>query len=226
MRMLKRILDGRTEVAGQLGCFGLGAWWTAAFSAAERQHMQAVFAVDDPRESNSLARGDRSSSFASAASLLSALADRLAARPEDRALACRVLAKAEERALAEEDVLGLFSTYHQMIRLHCRWKEQFSDALDLAFAACHKQIRLAPRATEAFRRKAPSSALPTHLGYLQAANMLEQQGAYLRAIEICRQAETEGWSGNWTWRIQRMAKKVGSGVYAVRPISSSGIGPV
>lgn len=166
------------------------------------------------------------SAFPTAAALLTVLADRLSSRPEDRSLARRVLAKAEERALAENDIFGLHFTYHQMIRLHSRWKEHFADALDLAFAACHKQIRLAPRAAQAFRERSPGEALPTHLGYLHAANRLEQQNAYLRAIEICRQAESEGWSGNWSWRIHRMAKKLPGRSGPFRSISGSGMGPV
>lgn len=227
MRMLKRILDGRPGVGGQLGYFGLAGWWQDAFSAAERQRMEAAFnGAADNGGNRMLARGEKQSPFGSAAALLAALTESLSNRPEDRHLACRVLGKAEERARAEQDVLGLFSAYHQAIRLHCKWKEEFADSVDLAFAACHKQIRLAPEAAEALRRRSPGAALPTHLGYLQAANMLEQQGAYLRAIEVCRQAEAEGWSGNWAWRVQRMAKKAGSDVYGVRSISSSGMGPV
>ena len=112
-----------------------------------------------------------------------------------------------------------------MIRLHSKWKDDFADTTDLAFAACHKQIRLAPQAAAAFREKYPDKPLPAHLGCLQAATMLEQQGAYAPAIEICRQAESEGWNGNWSWRIHRMAKKLAEHT-PVRPISPSGIGPV
>ena len=110
-----------------------------------------------------------------AAGLLILLAERLSDRPEDRLLTCQVLAKAEERALAGNDLIGLHFTYHQTIRLHLRWKGEFRDASDLAFAACHKQMRLSPQAAEAFRKSYPDKALPTHLGYLHAAGILEQQ---------------------------------------------------
>jgi hypothetical protein len=225
MRILSRILDRRSERSGgELEYFGLGAWWASTFSRAEQEHMEAAFFTPElPACSKPLTRDRGLLAFQSAAGLLTVLADRLSERVEDRGLASRVLAKAEERAIAEGDILGLHFAYHQMIRLHCRWKERFADALDLAFAACHKQIKLAPHTVKAFREKSPGEPLPTHLGYLQAANILEQQGACAQAIEICRQAQAEGWAGNWSWRMQRLAKKLSS---SIRPISQSGIGPV
>jgi hypothetical protein len=223
MHLLSRILDrNRNSNGGELRYFGLSEWWSAAFARAECEHMEAAFRTPElPAGARPLTRDRGLVTFATAAGLLVALAERLSEKPGDRNLACRVLAKAEERALAEGDILGLHFTYHYMIRLHARWKERFADSLDLIFAACHKQIRLAPRAAEAFRRKSPCDPLPTHIGYLQAATMLEQQGAYAQAIELCRAGKAQGWAGNWSWRIQRLARKLPA---AVRPISSSGIG--
>jgi hypothetical protein len=230
MRLLSRVLSRpsqRTGIEGQLGYFGLGTWWTSTFSPTEREYIESASAtLEPPAGVQPLTTGGGLSAFPTAAALLTVLADRLSNKPEDRSLARRVLAKAEERALAENDVFGLHFTYHQMIRLHSRWKEHFADALDLAFAACHKQIRLAPQVAKAFRERSPGETLPTHLGYLHAANTLEQRNAYLRAIEICRQAESEGWSGNWSWRIRRMAKKLPGRSGPFRSISESGMGPV
>ena len=128
--------------------------------------------------------------------------------------------------MAEDDLLGQFFSYHLAIRLHLRWREHFQDAADLAFAACHKQIRISPQAAHAFRERAPEKPLPVHLGYQHAATILEQQDLCVRAIEICKQARDEGWSGNWDWRIQRMARRLSEQVITVRNISPSGMGPV
>ncbi len=226
MHILRRIRDGRSGIGGELGYFGLGTWWVSTFSPTERQYMEAAFVTSEmPHGARPLTRDRGLLNIQAAAVLLAGLAERLSDKPEDKSLASRVLAKAEERALAENDILGLYLTYHQMIRLHSKWRGDFADAADLAFAACHKQIRLAPQAAKVFREKYPGKPLPAHLGYLQATTMLEQQGAYARAIEVCRQAESEGWSGNWPWRIQRMAKRLAERG-PVRPISPSGIGPV
>ena len=227
MRVLKRLLTKQIETGGELGYFGLGEWWKSTFSTAERQYVERTFGSGGlPSGARPLTRDRGLLNVSTAAGLLTLLADRLSNRPEDRGLACRVLAKAEERALAEDDILGLHFVYHQMIRLHCRWKAHFADALDRVFAACHRQIRLAPRTAEAFRERFPDRPLPTHLGYLQAAGMLEQQNAFSQAIEVCRQAGSEGWSGNWEWRIQRMARRLPEERHSMKPISGSGMGEI
>jgi hypothetical protein len=225
MRLLSRILRRDTnQDGGELRYFGLSQWWSSTFSPAERAHMETAFRTPEMRAGvRPLTRDRGVLNFSTAAGLLAALGERLSERSQDRHLACCVLAKAEERALAEGDILGLHVTYHHMIRLHSRGRERFADALDLMFAACHKQIRLAPEAARVLRERSAGAALPTHLGYLQAATMLEQQGAYAQALELCREAKAEGWSGNWSWRIQRLARKLPS---TVKPISSSGLGPI
>ncbi len=227
MRILGSILDRHTEIGGELGYFGLGSWWLSTFSARQRQTMEATFRDPElPPSARPLTRDRGSLPVQTAAELLVLLADRLSDRPENRALACLVLAKAQERAIAENDLLGLHFTYHQTIRLHLRWKEHFADAADLAFAACHKQIRISAQAAERFRARSSGKPLPIHLGYQYAATVLEQQDVCARAIEICKQAQEEGWSGNWEWRIVRLARRLSERAGTLRNISSSGMGPV
>ena len=224
MRILDKILGRRLEGTGELGYFGLMGWWTSSFSPAERNYMEGVFCVSGlPARAKPLTRDKGLVNYPTAASLLTVLADRLGEKSEDRGLAAKVLAQAEERALAEDDVLGRYFVYHQMIRLYSRWKSEFANAVDLIFAACHKQIALAPDAAQVLRKLRPDKPLPTHLGYLQASVLLEQEGAYERAIDLCKQAQAGGWNGNWSWRIQRMTRKLGEKGRLVKPISSSGI---
>lgn len=227
MRILSRILSRQTEIGGELGYFGLGSWWLSTFSAKERRYMESLFQGRElPAGARPLTRDRGLLGVQTTAGLLVLLADRLSHRPEDRALACLVLTKAEERASSESDRLGLHFTYHQTIRMHLRWKERFRDAADLALAASDKQVRFSPEAAEAFRHRYPEEPLPVHLGYLNVASVLEQQGAYTRAIEICKQAQSEGWGGNWPWRIQRMARRLFDQGPAVTFVSRSGLGPV
>ncbi len=224
MDILSRIFTKRSQSTGELGYFGLTGWWASSFSAAERQYMEAAFRTSSmPANSKPLTRDKGQTTFQTAANLLTVLADRLSEKPQDRGLAVRVLAKAEQRATAENDTLGLYYVYHQMIRLQSRWKDAFADARDLVFAACHKQIRLAPQAAAALRQMRPDDPLPAHLGYLMASTMLEQEGAYEPAIELCRQAQSEGWGGNWPWRIQQLNRKLCETGRAVTSISSSGM---
>jgi hypothetical protein len=160
------------------------------------------------------------------AACLVALAESLTAKPEDRALAARVLSKAEERALAEDDIVGLHFVYQEAIHLHYKWRDEFRDAMDLAFAACYKQMQCAAQAAEALRERFPGKPLPSHFGYQRTASLLEEQGAYGRASEICRQAKEQGWDGNWTWRLHCIAKRVRERGYSVTPISRSGVSEI
>jgi hypothetical protein len=222
--ILSRIFARRSPATGELGYFGLTGWWMSSFSAVEREYMEAAFRTPAlPANSKPLTRDRGWMAFQTAAGLLTVLADRLSEKAQDRGLASRVLAKAEQRAMAEDDTLGLYYVYHQMIRLHSRWKDAFADARNLVFAACHKQIRLAPQAAGALRQMRPDEPLPTHLGYLVASTMLEQDGAHEPAIELCRQAQREGWGGNWPWQIQRLNRKLCEAGRAVKFISPSGI---
>ena len=227
MHIINRILGKRLEIGGELGYFRLGAWWLSTFSMMQRRHMEALFRGPEiPAGARPLTRDRGLLAVQTAAGLLILLADKLANQPEDRSLACCVLAEAEERATAANDLLGLHFTYHQIIRIHLRWKGEFRDALDLAFAACYRQMRISAQVIEVFHERYPDTPLPAHLGYSHAASILEQQSRYAPAMEICRQAQTEGWSGDWSWRIQRMARELSERTPQLKFISRSGMGPV
>ncbi len=224
MNIFSKIFGKRSQSAGQLECFGLTGWWNSSFSAAERDYLEAAFrTLASPANPQSSTRGRGSTAFETAASLLIALADQLSAKAEDRDLASRVLAKAEQRAMAKNDTLGLHFVYDQMIRLHSHWNDTFANARDLAFAACRKQVRLAFQAAKALRQKYPGKPLPTHLGYLLASVTLEEVEDYEPAIELCRQAQSQGWAGDWPLRILRLNKKLCENGWAMKPIAPSGL---
>jgi len=209
------------EVEGEIGHFGLEAWWFATFSKNERVYIEKTYqhpgflTVARP-----LTTGSGPSAYESAAALLTAVANQLSTYPQERDMALRLFVQAEERAQAESDVLALHLVYDGMIRLHDRWKQRHSDAPDAAFAACYRQVRIGERVARALRSRYPMRALPTHIGYEMMVTMLAEVENYDRAIEACRQARLEGWPGDWTARIQQLAKDSGS---PVRYISSSGM---
>ena len=158
--ILERLRAGHARVEGELGYFGLSNWWLSTFTKAQRAHVEGAFQTPGlPRAARPLTRGKKQLAFRSAAGLLTALAGSLRNAPEHRDVASHILAKAEERAKAEEDTLGLHFAYQEMIRLHFKWRDRFSDALDLIFGACHKQIAIAPRAAKTFRELYPEDYL-------------------------------------------------------------------
>ncbi|HPC97077.1 MAG TPA: hypothetical protein PLU87_19220 [Sedimentisphaerales bacterium] len=225
--LIARLCHRRHEIEGQLGYFGLGPWWSSVFTRAEQDRIEAAFHHPGvPTGGRPLTRGRGPCYFPSAAILLSVVAGCLRNEAQDRHLACRVLAKAEERAQAEEDIIGLYLVYQEIIRLHSKWRDHSFDALDLIYGACHKQITLSVAAAKAFHELHPREPLPNHVGYLTLAVLLEQEGSYSKAIEICKQARDEGWGGNWTWKIGCLARMRDEQDPRVKFASRSGLGPV
>lgn len=220
-------VETEVEVEGELAYFGLASWWSGVFSESQREHMEDVFRpAGIPPDAKPLTTGRKQLSFHSAASLLAALAACLRNTLEDRSLALRVLSKAEERAKAEEDVIGLHLTYQALIRLHCRWRNHLPESLDLLYGACHKQIAIAPEVAQVLRERRPEEALPLHIGFQMMAIILHKDELCAKAIEICKQARFQGWSGNWTWRIGSLAKELAARGNPVPSISRSGLGPI
>lgn len=229
MGILRRHPGNRTEVevAGEVAYFGLASWWSALFTKTERDRIEVLFQPPGLSPSaRPLTTGHKRLDFYNAAALLTAVAGYLREDPADRDLAIRVLAKAEERAKAQDDTIALHLVYQEQIRLHCRWREQFPEAVDLIYGACHKQIAIATRVAVAFQDKRPGQALPLHMGFQMMAVLLEQEESYAQAIELCKQARFQGWSGNWTWRIGTLARKLSEHGNPVQPICPSGLGPV
>ena len=222
--ILERLGAKPAKVEGELGYFGLGAWWLSAFTRSQRASIEGAFQAPGlPRNARPLTRGKRQLTFRSSAGLLTALAGCLRNAPEHRDVASCILAKAEERAKTEEDILGLHFAYQEMIRLHFKWRDQFPDAMDLIFGACHKQIAIAPQAAAAFHELYPEEDLPTHAGFQQLVTLQEAAAAYATAIELCKRARDQGWPGNWAWRIGCLAKKRDERGYSVTSLSPSGI---
>ncbi len=214
-------------MAGELGYFGLASWWSTLFTGTERDRIETRFQPPGLSPSaRPLTAGRKRLQFGNAAALLTALAGYLRDDPADRNVAIRVLAKAEERARAQDDILALHWVCQEMIRLHCRWRDHFPDALNLIYGACHKQIAIAAKVALAFQHRRPGQVLPIHMGFQMMAVLLEQEGSYAQAIELCKQARFQGWSGNWTWRIGTLARKLAQHGDPVRHVSSSGLTPI
>ncbi|UCD49234.1 MAG: hypothetical protein JSW27_17085 [Phycisphaerales bacterium] len=212
---------------GELGYFGLASWWSTVFTADQRAHIEKEFQPAGlPPGSRPLTTGQKRLSFPSAATLLTAVAGSLRGNPKDRTLAAEMLHKAEQRAKTEDDRLGLHFTYQETIHLYCKWRDHFFDAPDLIFGACHKQIAMAPEVAQILHEQYPRNPLPIHAGFQMMVVLLEKEESYAKAIEVCKQARTQGWKGNWTWRIGCLAKKLGQQGNPVQAMSPSGLGPV
>jgi len=98
--------------------------------------------------------------------------------------------------------------------------------LDPTITACEQQIKIAQKAAQEFvienfqqldfamkRQLAVSQefyeSLPSHTGYKQLSIIMANLNQYQKAIELCEQAQAQGWAGDWDKRIERYQKKAG-----------------
>jgi hypothetical protein len=189
---------------GLIGYFGLTDWWLTAFNEDERRYIQTKF---QPLGSSgdSLTSGVISYSTDTATGLLGSLAGWFR-KPEERPIAHRILDKAIELSTGAP-VLDLHFLYQQLIETYYKDRDK-PQYLDKAIAACRQQIALASDAARAFEAEYADSPLPAHRGYEQLAIILEKQGHFEEVIALVREAEAQGWAGDWAGRLKRCAKKL------------------
>jgi hypothetical protein len=193
------------QMNGQIGYFGLTAWWFATFSPAERTYIESTFQpIGIPSGQNLLTTGKIEQASGTAGGLLGSLSSWFNKRPEDLDLALRILKKAEELSAVEHDVLSLHFAYQARIQLNYRWRAEVIGALDAAVEACKQQIGIAPQAAEALQKEFEGRPLPMHVGYEQLAILREKQCRFAEGIELCREAMQLEWAGTWEKRIARM----------------------
>ena len=206
MGLLDR-LKGSPKISGPLGYFGLGEWWLVTFTETERKEIESR--SNSPTGGGPLAEGNISYSSGTAAQLLSALATNFY-KPQDRRISGLMLSKAEELAKKTGNVLDLHFVYAGMIKTYYADRDNGSQALDSAIAACEKQIDLAPTAAEAWKRDYPGEPLPGHTGYTQLVIIREKQKDFAAAASVSQLALEQGWAGDWEHRIARNEKRLKS----------------
>lgn len=130
---------------------------------------------------------------------LSTLAGWFKSEP-DRPLGYKLLRKAEALS-AKSDTLDKHFLYQAMLEIAYR---DFSTPAgrEMTVRACQLQIALAPKAVKAFARENPGQPLVQHRGYERLASIAERDRDYEEAIRLYRQAEAQGWAGDWQERVR------------------------
>ena len=88
------------------------------------------------------------------------------------------------------------------------YSKREADGVEKTIEACKQQIDLAPYAKSEFLKQYPGEPLPGHNGYEKLAIILEKQGKYQEAKNLCLQAKEEGWNGEWNKRMERCQKNI------------------
>jgi tetratricopeptide (TPR) repeat protein len=195
------------EVKGEIGYYGLQDWWLSAFTEEERNHIEDVFhPLGSNQNDKPLTEGDISYSSGTSAGLLHSLAGWFNS-PRDREIAKKIIEKANELAPKGADVLDYHFTQQQTMEIYYRERDTSPEALEKAIQACREQISIAPQVAAAFLKEYPEQPLPAHAGYRQLRIILEKQGEYDEAIELCEQGKQQGWADNWDKMIETLRKK-------------------
>lgn len=192
---------------GDIGFFGLQDWWLNSFSKDERDYIEQKFhPLGLDTNTKPLTEGKISSTSQTPAGLLWALAGWFN-NPKDRNIARRIIDKAYQLASAGKDITDLHFTLQMIIKICYPDRNTDPDALEKAIWACREQIKIAPLVIEAFRKEGWKD-MPAHIGYNQLRVILKNQHKYKEALELCKQAKSQGLTGNWEKEITFFANKI------------------
>lgn len=180
----------------------LADWFDKEFTKEDRDHMEEVF---QPLGGTiGLKSGISRLTEKSALSYLTNLSGWFD-NPRDRGLAFKLINKAEEY-VEKGSTLDKHFFWSKKMGLYYKLRDTDSNALDVAIQSAKKQIDLAPKAAESFLKDS-FRELPSHAAYTQLAIILDKQKKYDEAIELVKQAKSQGWSGDWDKRIERLEAK-------------------
>ncbi|MCA9109375.1 MAG: hypothetical protein KDA52_05480 [Planctomycetaceae bacterium] len=190
---------------GMIGYLGLSDWWLESLSDDERAKLQERFTPFGL--SAQLTNGTIIETNETAAGLLISLAG-YCRLPDEWTTEKRILMKAEELAIGSGNVLDLHFVHSAGVQSAYKCRDKISDALQDAIIACERQVDLAPRAANAFKRKYRNAPLPSHKGFEQLAIIREKQQDFVEAMRLSKLAQKQGWSGSWGRRISRLQKRL------------------
>ncbi|MEX0998400.1 MAG: hypothetical protein WD000_00345 [Thermodesulfobacteriota bacterium] len=197
-----------THTKGYIGYYELTDWWHEVFTEEEKKRIIDAYKPLDSAEDNPLTEENVTGMSLSVAGFLWSLSSWFEG-PNDRDIARKILQKAEEinpeRGIVE-DVLDKHFTLSQAIKIHYR-DRKIDNYYQKAIEYCRRQIDLAPQAKDSFLKKYPEQGLPSHVGYKQLVVILDKERKWIKAIELCKKAKQEGWSGDWDNRIARYKAK-------------------
>ncbi|MFQ2228812.1 hypothetical protein ACK32Z_18155 [Aeromonas hydrophila] len=210
------------NIKGSLGFLGLTDWWLNEISKKERETILAIYNPMCSSSSN-LIEGDISWTTEEPISLIYGIASWLKEK-EHLELSMKLFSKAKSLIKTDTSALNIHFLYYNEIKIYYRHRDFIG--LEPTITACEQQIKIAEKAAQEFvvenlqqldfamKRKLAVSqefyeSLPSHTGYKQLSIIMANLNQYQKAIDLCEQAQAQGWSGDWDKRIERYKKKAG-----------------
>ena len=204
-------------IKGSIGFLGLENWWNHELSSKERD---TIIRFYNPMGSSSkdLIEGDISWTSEEPISLIYGIASWLNSY-ENLGLCMKIFLKAKSLTTENTQAKIIHFLHGNEIKIYYRHRDRIG--LEPTIAACEQQIKISDKVAIEFindnihKLELTSSeifytpdALPSHIGYKQLSIIMEKSHQYQRAIDLCTQAQAQGWSGDWERRIDRYKKKI------------------
>lgn len=178
------------KVGGSIGHYGLDDWWLTQLTEEERTLIEQKF---NPMGGGNLTTGSTDyKTSASAVKFLTGLATWFESHA-NLPICLKILAKAEALITPDTRVLDVHFLYGMMAKNY--WKARKLVGDEQAILACQKQIRIAPKALEAFRENGDSRAPGGHAGFETLIKTHMDRGDFDKARAVCRVAVLSEW---WT----------------------------
>ena len=179
-------------------------WWEAAFTPADRALIADAYR---PLGSTGmpLVEGDvQRQQELHAGPFLATLATWVA-KPSHGDLPFRIAEKASSFDTPPDDPWQAHFMFANLCKVFYRFRESHTDALAKAVWACEQDISLSSKLDPSCYG---DGIVVSHHCFKQLAVIEEKRRNFDRAIEICCQADAQGWRGDWDKRIARLRKKL------------------
>ncbi len=170
--------------------FNLEDWWMSSFDDTERKEIAKEGAVlfHEQEHHNK-----------SSAKMLYLLAGYVNTKNTQKykSLALRILEKAEELS---KDSLELFKIKSQLIKIYYERKNDTEELFNKTVKLCISQINLSNEVLKNYKNQPEilkSVNCLSHPGYEKLALIKAEQGERKEALNLIKQAEKQGWSGEW-----------------------------
>lgn len=196
------------KIGGEIGYYNLTNWWLNELTDEERKTIRSIYnPISTSSEKECIDKGNIDYSSQSKLSFLGCLAGWFT-KSEYYNIGTKILLEGEKCINENNNILDKHFFYLSGIKIHYANREKDSNALNLAIEYCKKQINISKEAKREFLKEYPSTPLPSHTGYKQLAILYDKQKKYSEALEITRQALSQGWNDDCQKRIDRLEKKI------------------
>lgn len=183
---------------------GFEQWWLKKLSESERTEILSTF---QPMGGDSRLLILSNINKSQYSHFLSNLAGWF--KKTNRDLGYKILQKAEDGLNSNSTVLEQHFTYNALIEFYYEDRDKGQGYLGKALESCRNQIGISKAAIREFKKE-ENYFLPSHRGFHQLSIYEEKQKNYKEALNLAKQAQADGWQGDWEKRIERLNKKLSS----------------